>query len=322
MLTLLANIPPPPANSIDIGPLTVHFYGIAIALGVLVAISIARRRYEQAGGDPDLADKVAILAVVAGLVGARVGFVTTNFGNFFPDNPLGVLRVWEGGLTFYTGLLFGALAGIWLLRRWAGDLPAYADAVAPAIPIAQAFGRWGNYFNQELYGTPTDLPWALVVEPHRRVAPYQEFETFHPTFAYEMLGNLVLAGVLIWVGARTQVRRGSLLFGYLAGYGVLRFAMELLRTDTEPVLLGLTRNGLGSVGVFVVGVAGLWLHQRRSLLPNWSASATADEEAPTPAAGDAATGADDPSADPDEAAAPPDGTARDGGDGEPGEPRD
>jgi prolipoprotein diacylglyceryl transferase len=273
MLTL-ATIPPPPGNAVELGPLTVHYYGIAIALGVLVAITIVRRRYARLGGDPDLADQVALLAVVAGVVGARVGFITTNFGRFFPDDPLAVFAVWRGGLTFYTGLLFGTLAAMWLLRRSRGDLPAYADAAAPAIPVAQAFGRWGNYFNQELYGTPTDLPWALVVEPHRRLAGYEAFETFHPTFAYEMLGNLVIAGVLVWVGSTRRLRRGSLLFGYLLGYGALRFGMELLRIDTEPVLFGLTRNGLGSVGVFLVGLVGLWLHQRRPLLPDWSSRGT------------------------------------------------
>jgi prolipoprotein diacylglyceryl transferase len=282
----LANIPPPPGNAIELGPLTVHYYGIAIALGVLVAITLARRRYAQFGGDPDLADRTALLAVVAGVVGARVGFITTNFGRFFPDDPLAVVAVWRGGLTFYTGLLFGALAAIWLLRRTRGDLPAFADAVAPAIPIAQAFGRWGNYFNQELYGTPTDLPWALVVEAHRRRPGYEAFETFHPTFAYEMLGNLLLAGLLVWIGSRGRLRRGSLLFGYLAGYGLLRFGMELLRIDTEPVLLGLTRNGLGSIGVFVVGVVGLWLHQRRPLLPDFAVPA-GDSTQPADDAGDA-----------------------------------
>jgi prolipoprotein diacylglyceryl transferase len=269
-MVMLANIPPPPGNAVELGPLTIHYYGVAIAIGVLVAISIARRRYARAGGDPDLADKVAIFAVIAGLVGARVGFVTTNYDRFFWDDPLGVFAVWQGGLTFYTGLLFGALGAIWFLRRGGGSLPGFADAAAPAIPIAQAFGRWGNYFNQELYGTPTDLPWALVVEPHRRVAGFEAFETFHPTFLYEMLGNLVIAGLLLWVGSKRKLAAGSLLFGYLIGYGVLRFGMELLRIDTEPVLLGLTRNGLGSIAVVLIGVAGLWVQQRRPLLPDWS----------------------------------------------------
>jgi prolipoprotein diacylglyceryl transferase len=254
--------------------LTIRYYGLAIAIGMLVAITIARRRYARLGGDPDLADVTGIVAVVAGVVGARVGHVITNFGTYV-DDPITVFAVWRGGLTFYTGLLFGAIAAIWWLRRRGGDLPAFADAAAPAIPIAQAFGRWGNYFNQELYGTPTDLPWALEVEglPH----------TVHPTFAYEMLGNLVIAGILFAAGARTTLRRGSLLFGYLMGYGVLRFGMELLRTDTTFRFLGLSRNAWGSVLVFLIGAVGLWLHQRRPLLPDWSsgkeAAAGGDEAA-------------------------------------------
>lgn len=265
---MLANIPPAPGNALELGPLTINFYGIAIALGILAAATVAQRRYRRLDGDPDLASRAIIFGVVAGIIGARLGHVVTNFGRFFPDDPLGVIAFWRGGLdglTFYSGVLFGVVTGFWVLRRGGGSLAAFADSIAPAIPIAQAIGRWGNYFNQELYGTSTDLPWALEIEQNGVIV-----DTVHPTFAYEMLGNLVIAAMLIRMGRRESLRQGSLLFIYMISYGVLRFLTELLRTDTEFRFLGLSRNGWGSVLVFIVGIVALWLHQRRPLLPDWS----------------------------------------------------
>jgi prolipoprotein diacylglyceryl transferase len=261
-VSLLAAIPPPPANGIEIGPLDIRFYGLLIAAGVLIAITMTRRRYAALGGDPDLADRIAFRAVIVGFLGGRIAYVLPRLENF-ADRPLAVFAIWEGGLALFGGLTLGVITAAWLLRRWDGDMPAFADAVAPAIPLAQAIGRWGNYFNQELYGTPTDLPWALQVDPDRRVAAYQDFATFHPTFLYESLWNFALAGFLLWLDRRRVLPRGALLFVYAIGYSVARFGLELLRTDTTFRFLGLSRNGWVSLGVAVGATIGLIVWTRR-----------------------------------------------------------
>jgi prolipoprotein diacylglyceryl transferase len=272
---MLASIPSPPTNVIEIGPLTIHYYGIAIAIGALVAITLVRKRYQSFGGDPELADRAALWAVGMGFVGARVGYLIGRVidGDVarFVERPLSIIAVWEGGLAFFGGLVFGTATGIWYIRRHGGRLDWFADAVAPALPLAQAIGRWGNYFNQELFGTPTDLPWGLEIEPHHRPVGYAEFETFHPTFLYESLWNLGLAAFLIWLGRRGRLRTGSLMFLYAAGYGVMRFLLELIRTDTTFRLFGISRNGYVALLVLAIGLGGLWWYQRR---------ATADAEPP------------------------------------------
>jgi prolipoprotein diacylglyceryl transferase len=257
----VAAIPPPPGNGIDLGPLTLRYYGLAIALGVLTAVWLTRRRYAAVGGDPAVVDAVAGWTVAAGLLGARVGYVLPRLDRFATD-PLEALAIWEGGLTFFGALAGGLLGAAWALRRRGVPLGLFVTVAAPAIPLAQAIGRWGNYFNQELYGRPTELPWALEVEPAHRVAPYEATETFHPAFLYESLWNLALVAVLLWVDRRHQLRRGGLFFAYLLGYGIGRFWIELLRVDTAFRLLGLSRNNLNALLIIAVGAAGLWLARR------------------------------------------------------------
>jgi prolipoprotein diacylglyceryl transferase len=294
----VATIPPPPGQLINIGPLSIHYYGVLIGVGALLAIALGRRRWAALGGDPDLVDRVGFVAVLAGLLGGRTGYVLTHLDSF-ADRPWAVLFLWEGGLAIFGGLTVGIVVGLWQARRLGMPLPAAVDAIIPVLPVAQAIGRWGNYFNQELYGTPTDLPWALEVDVSRRVEPYTEFATFHPTFLYESLLNLVLFAVLLWLGARRRLRQGSLIFAYLAGYGFIRFSVELLRTDTTFRIVGLSRNNWIALAVFLGGLAGLWWWQRHG--PDRPVGTpidhAADDEA-TPIAGDDATagssvGADD-----------------------------
>ncbi len=263
LATIPAAIPAPPLDAIHIGPLRLTLYGMLIATGVLVAMTMTRRRYAAKGGDPELADRVAFRTVVLGFVGARLAYVLPRLDRFAED-PLSVFAIWEGGLALFGGMTAGIISVVWLLRRWDGDLPAFADAAAPAVPIAQAIGRWGNYFNQELYGTPTDAPWALYVDPERRVVPYQAFDTFHPTFLYESLWNLGLAAVLLWLDRRGRLPRGSLWLVYLVGYAVARFGLELIRTDTTYRFFGLSRNAWVSLAVLAVGSVGLWWWIRRA----------------------------------------------------------
>jgi prolipoprotein diacylglyceryl transferase len=258
----LAAIPAPPGNGLDLGPFTLRYYGLAIALGVLAAVWLARRRYAAVGGDPAVVDAVAGWTVAAGLLGARVGYVLPRLDRFATD-PLEALAIWEGGLTFFGALAGGLLGAAWALRRRGVPLGLFLTVAAPAIPLAQAIGRWGNYFNQELYGRPTDLPWALEVEPARRVAPYEAAATFHPAFLYESLWNLALVAVLLWLDRRYQLRRGGLFFAYLVGYGIGRFWIELLRVDTDFRLLGLSRNNLNALLIVALGAVGLCWAQRR-----------------------------------------------------------
>ena len=258
----LAYIPPPPTNGIQVGPLFFHLYGLCIALGILAAVSLARRRWQQAGHDPSELERAAFWGVLAGFVGGRLGYVATHTGDF-QGRWLHVVAIWEGGLALYCGLTLGLAVGA--LVAWRQGLPVLEalDAAIPGIPLAQAFGRWGNYFNQELFGTPTKLPWALEVEPQYRPDRYAGFETFHPTFLYESLYNLVVVAVLIWIGRTRRLRAGSLVLCYAILYATGRFLLELLRTDTTYRLAGLSRNAYVSILVVVAAATVLVLRERR-----------------------------------------------------------
>jgi prolipoprotein diacylglyceryl transferase len=262
----LAAIASPSQNVIEIGPLTIHFYGILIAFGVIVAIVVSRLRYVRFGGSGELFERVAIWAVIIGFLGARAGYVVTHTGRFFGDTfrPWAVLYLWEGGLALYGGLLFGTLTVIFLMRRRHGDLFAFGDAVAVGIPLAQAIGRLGNYFNQELFGTPSDLPWAIIIDPANRPAGYEQFETFHPTFAYEALWNaIILVPVILWLERRGKLAKGASFGVYVVMYALIRFLMELMRTDTTFRVLGISRNGWVSVAAMLFGAGWIWYTQRR-----------------------------------------------------------
>jgi prolipoprotein diacylglyceryl transferase len=262
--SLLATIPPPPAPGIQLGPIDLRLYGLLIAIGAYLALRMTVSRYEELGGDPELAEKGLLVGLVCGLIGARIGYVIPRTADFL-TRPEDILAIWQGGLTIFGGLFFGALGAIVYLRRKRMDVPAMLTAVAPALPLAQAIGRWGNYFNQELYGRPTDLPWALEVEERFRRPGYEAFSTFHPTFLYESLWNLTLVGVLLWIDRRGTLKRGSLILVYLIGYGIGRGWIEALRIDTVERYLGLSRNNWIALLIIVVGVVGLWWWERRAV---------------------------------------------------------
>ena len=259
---LLASFPSPPFRSISVGPLDVYVYGLLIAIGVALGFNLARKRYEALGGDGDLVDRVLVWAVLVGFVGARLAYASTHLDRF-EGRPLAILAIWEGGLALFGGLTVGTAVGIALVRRWGGDVARFADAVAPAIPLAQAIGRWGNYFNQELFGTPTDLPWAVEIDPANRPAAYADAATFHPTFLYESLYNLVVVAVLLRIDRRGRLKPGNLMLAYGILYGIGRFLLELIRTDTTFRLLGLSRNALVAIAV-VVGSALVLRHRQRT----------------------------------------------------------
>lgn len=278
----VATIPPPPLRYIEIGSLHLTVYGLLIAVGAIAATWLARRRYESFDGDPSVVEGVALWAVLGGMVGARLGFVLPRFDEFV-GQPLAVFSVWDGGLVFFGGLAGGSVSALWYLRRNGVGVAGVAHAAAPAIPLGHAIGRWGCYFNQELYGRPTDVPWALEVEPAYRIAPFQDFQTFHPAFLYESLWNLMLVALLLWIDRRFALRRGSLFFLYLIGYGVGRFWIEMLRVDADFRILGLSRNNLNALLIVSIGSAGLWwweTRKGRSKAGDAEPVDVADEEAP------------------------------------------
>jgi len=257
MIHVLASIPSPPINDFHIGPIRVTFYGIFIMTGVVVAWLVTRNRFVARGGSADVAEKIVIRVVVWGFIGARLAYVSTHLDRF-EGEWWKVIAVWEGGLALFGGLTAGAIAMYLGTRRWHASFPDFLDSAAPAVPLAQALGRWGNYFNQELFGTPTDLPWGLEIDPANRPAEYTAFETFHPTFLYESLWNVGLAFFIIWVGNRSPSLRGRLVGIYFLGYGLIRFLMELIRTDTTFRFWGLSRNGWVSIAVMILGSLVLW----------------------------------------------------------------
>jgi len=276
----VAAIPAPPIGGFSLGPLDVRFYGVLIAFGAYLALQWTVRRYRESGGDEALAERAALAAILFGFLGARIGYVIPRIDRFI-DRPLEILAIWQGGLALFGGLIAGTIAVIAVTRRGGGDVRAMADAVAPGLPLAQAIGRWGNYFNQELYGRPTELPWALEVEPaFRRPPEVAGAATFHPTFLYESLWNAALVLLIVRLDRRRAVPRGALILVYAVGYGLGRFLIELLRIDTVERYGGLSRNNWIALALVVIGVGGLL--RLRSPAEDSSEASGVEEPAPLP----------------------------------------
>ena len=265
-MTMLASIPAPPITELHLGPLRVTLFGIVVALALLAGVTVTRRRYQAAGGDPELVDRILLPAVLLGFVGARAGYVLTHTGRF-AGRWLDVLAVWHGGLVLFGGLTVGSLTALWLIRRHRADLGAFAGAAAIGIPLAQALGRPADYFSQELFGTPSTLPWAVEIPERLRPAAYVDAATFHPAFLYEALWSLATVGVLLMLERRGILGRGRLLFGYFVAYGTGRFVLELIRTDTTFRLLGISRNGWIAAALLIGGTVALVASRTRPAAP-------------------------------------------------------
>jgi prolipoprotein diacylglyceryl transferase len=259
---VLASIPSPPDNGFHVGPLFVHAYGLAYVVALVAAVAITRWRWAARGGDPALVEQVAIWGFPAGLIGGRLYFVVTSWDQM-PQHWWGPLAIWDGGLGIWGGIAGGTLAGVWRLRRARVDIPAFLDAAAPALLVAQAIGRIGNWFNQELFGGPTSLPWALEIDPAHRPAGYAADPTFHPTFLYELIWNLLLAAALVRLGRAGRIRAGGLFALYVAGYSGFRIFEELLRVDPAHHVLGLRLNFFVAALLCLAGLAWFALIQRR-----------------------------------------------------------
>ena len=258
---LLASIPSPSFNALHLGPFTVHVYGLMYVFAVTAAVLITRRRWRAEGGDPDLVVEVAVVGVPAGLIGGRIYFLLTSWDQA-PHTWWGPFAVWDGGLGIWGGILAGTLAGMWVLRRRGADIPRFLDAAAPGLLVAQSIGRVGNCFNQELFGRPTTLPWALRIAPSHRPAGYGAYATFHPTFLYEIIWNLTLAAGLVWLGHHRRIHPGGLFALYVAGYSLFRIFEELLRVDPAHHILGLRLNFFIASLLCVAGLAAFARLQR------------------------------------------------------------
>ena len=263
MLGLIPGSIPSPSQGVwNLGPIPIRAYALAIILGIVVAVWVGNRRYEARGGKPGTITDLAVWAVPFGIVGGRLYHVLSDWQLYFGPGGSGLagaVRIWDGGLGIWGAVTVGAL-GAWIgARRMGLLLPPVGDAIAPGIALAQAIGRFGNWFNQELFGAPTTLPWALEIDPAYRPAGYEAFTTFHPTFLYESLWMVGVALVLIWADRRFTLGHGRVFALYVALYCAGRLWIEMLRIDSANQILGLRLNvwtallvGLGAVAYLVV----------------------------------------------------------------------
>jgi prolipoprotein diacylglyceryl transferase len=249
-------IPSPSHGVWHLGPFPVRGYALCIILGVVAAIWLGERRWPQRGGVRGQVSDIAIWAVPFGLVGGRLYHVLTDPARYFGTggDPVAVLYVWQGGLGIWGAIALGGV-GAWIgCRRYGIKLPPLADALAPGIVIAQAIGRWGNWFNQELFGKPTTLPWALEIPDDTKRPPgYTQYETFHPTFLYECIWDLGTAGLVLWADRRFRLGHGRAFALYVMAYTAGRGWIEYLRIDTVEAndVFGLRLNVWTSIVVFL-----------------------------------------------------------------------
>lgn len=273
---MIGYIPSPSSNSLSIGPLELHYYGLIIAIGVLVAAWLTQRRWVKLGGFAGTIVPIGFWAVVAGLIGARLYSVATSWQQDTGGNFVQIFEIWNGGLGIWGGVSGGVFGGWLRARRMHVPLPPLLDVVAPALPLAQAIGRWGNYFNQELFGLPSKLPWAVRITNQAQLASISPAKyrpplsaagtylpgTFQPTFLYECIWDLAVFGLLLLIERRVKLRRGYLFAAYAALYTFGRFWTEYLRIDPSHRYLGLRLNDWTSIAVFVVAATVLVLKGR------------------------------------------------------------
>jgi phosphatidylglycerol---prolipoprotein diacylglyceryl transferase len=253
---------------IDIGPIRIHYYGIILMLGALAGAWLASHEARRRGKDTEIVWDGLVWVLIGGIIGARLWHVLTppvSMGKTFLDylaNPLDILKVWEGGLGIPGAVIGGALALYFFCRRRKLVFLEWADIAAPGLALGQAIGRWGNFVNQEVYGKPTNLPWAVHIDPAYRYPGYAEVETFHPLFLYESLWNLFLMGLLLWLGRRYDqwLKTGDLFLIYLIGYPLGRFFLEFLRLDVSLVG-GINANQMIMAAVAIIsGGILFWRH--------------------------------------------------------------
>jgi len=261
------SIPSPPASwsVIHLGPLNVHAYSLWILAGIFFAIWLTRKRWVERGGVAEVIGDVGVWAIPFGIIGGRLYHVITTPAPYFGKHghPLDAFKIWEGGLGIWGAIALGLLGAYIGCRRRCVSFATFADAAAPGILVAQAIGRIGNYFNQELFGRPTDLPWGLGIDPGFRPTGYAEYATFHPTFLYELLWNLAGAALIIYLDKRFDLRGGRVLWLYVMVYVSGRLWIETVRIDTAVHVDGVRINIFVSVFVLTLGTVMFVLLGRR-----------------------------------------------------------
>ena len=269
--TRLGFIPSTSVSGVHLGPLFVRFYAMMYVVGIALAVYICVRRWVAEGGEGELVYDVALWAVPAGIVGARAYFDLTTPFDITPHTWWESLAVWNGGLGVWGGIAVGTLAGAWRVRRTGASVGLFMNAVAPALLVAQAVGRIGNYFNQELFGNPSSLPWAVEISRAARLAGGvpavdQNFATFQPSFLYELLFDLAWAAVLVWLGHRRRIRPQGLFALYVAGYSGYRIFEETIRIDSSAYVLGMRLNFFTAIAMTAAGLAWFAIAQSRDIL--------------------------------------------------------
>ena len=264
---LLGSIPSPDINSFDLGPVTIHFYAVLILIGIVLATFLTAKRLQTRGVKQGFVIDIVIWAVPFGIIGGRIFHVLTHINDYFGAGAdwMGVFRIWEGGLAIYGALIFGVLGAYLGCRQVGVRFFTFADALVPGLLIAQAVGRFGNYFNKELFGTPTDLPWGLEIPSTNPSYPagLPTGELFHPTFLYEALWSILGVAVLLFIERKINPQWGELFAGYLIWYSVGRFMIEQIRLDPANVYFGQRSNAWMAVLGVLVGL-GILVRQRRA----------------------------------------------------------
>ena len=254
---MLAYISSPHSGTIDAGPLTIHMYGLMLLAGIAACIIVTGIRWVRMGGDWDLIFRVAVWGVAFGIVGARAYHVVTSWNEVDHNHWWGVFAVWQGGLGVWGGIFLGVLAGAVVVKLAGESVFRFMDAVAPGLLLAQGIGRWGNWWNQELYGKPTKLAWGLKIDIDHQgsIAPkYRDAAAYHPTFLYEFVYDTIMAGVLILIGRIFRIRPPALFALYVAVYTLGRFFEELLRIDPSHHVFGLRLNAVVCIVLFALSV--------------------------------------------------------------------
>ncbi len=266
-LLVPASIPSPSDSVWELGPFPIRAYALCIIAGVVVAVWMGERRWVARGGLPGQVQDIALWAVPFGIVGGRLYHVLTDYGKYFGEgkNPVTALYIWQGGLGIWGAIALGGVGAYIGARRAGMKFLPLADALAPGIAVAQAIGRWGNWFNQELFGRPTTLPWGLEIDPERRPEGYEEFATFHPTYLYEFFWNLGVAGLVLWADRRFKLGYGRAFALYVAGYCAGRGWIEYLRIDPVQAddVFGLRLNVWTSIILFVASMTYFVISSRR-----------------------------------------------------------
>jgi len=262
---------PSPAHGVFyIGPVPIRGYAMSILVGIILAVLIGRRRWQKWGENVSQFENLAMVATIVGIIGARIYWVIIEWPRYFGPNGTWyeIFYVWQGGLGIWGAITFGFLTGWLMCRHYKINFLRFADCVAPAFLLAQGIGRLGNWWNQELYGLPTTLPWALEIDPAHRVAGYEQYATFHPTFLYEMLWNFAGVGVLLWAEKKFKLGHGKLFALYIAIYACGRFLIEFLRIDPVDVIGGLRVNSWVTLAGLLFGLGLFWWLVRHRPGPN------------------------------------------------------